>query len=150
MISTSGIIPAKPPKRNFPAKQRFCVPVSAGKMAICKGIVPPNTRKATSWARDITGHRSKSLELYERPSLHQRQSVSRVLVQGQPFEKDNCNPQQSSHKIQLLSVAVLMCLDHFFLQLLCPQNFVVNVGTSVSSDSMSHLLDGISLEQFLE
>ena len=32
-------------------KPRFCKPVSPGKMGtICKGVVPPNTKKATSWA----------------------------------------------------------------------------------------------------
>ena len=39
--------------------------------------------------RDVTGHRSKALELYECPSLNQCQSVSQVLVQGQPLEKEN-------------------------------------------------------------
>ena len=50
--------------------------------------------------RDVTGHRSKALELYQRPSVKQKQSVSRVLMQGEQFEKENSNPQPSScHKI---------------------------------------------------
>ena len=32
--------------------------------------------------RDVTGHRSTALQLYERPTLQQKQAVSRVLVQG--------------------------------------------------------------------
>ena len=32
-------------------KQRFNSPISPGKMGtICKGVVPSNTKKATSWA----------------------------------------------------------------------------------------------------
>ena len=33
--------------------------------------------------RDVTGHRSSALQLYERPTAEQRQAVSRVLVQGE-------------------------------------------------------------------
>ena len=32
--------------------------------------------------RDITGHHSNALQVYERPSLEQRQAVSKILVQG--------------------------------------------------------------------
>ena len=32
--------------------------------------------------RDVTGHCSHALQLYERPSMQQRQEVSKVLVQG--------------------------------------------------------------------
>ena len=32
--------------------------------------------------RDVTGHRSSALHLYERPTIEQKQSVSKVLVQG--------------------------------------------------------------------
>ena len=32
--------------------------------------------------RDVTGHRSSALQLYERPTVEQKQAVSRVLVQG--------------------------------------------------------------------
>ena len=39
------------PKKKSPAKRRYCAPVSPGRMGrICKGVVPNNTRKATSWA----------------------------------------------------------------------------------------------------
>ena len=40
-----------PTKKKSPAKRRFTSPVSPGKMGtICKGVVPSNTKKATSWA----------------------------------------------------------------------------------------------------
>lgn len=42
--------------------------------------------------RDVTGHRSNALQLYERPTVQQKQSVSRVLVQGETYDdtgKDN-------------------------------------------------------------
>ena len=32
--------------------------------------------------REVTGHRSNALQLYERPTLEQRQEASSVLVQG--------------------------------------------------------------------
>ena len=36
------------------AKRRFCMPISPGKMGtICKGVVPTNTKKATSWALHV-------------------------------------------------------------------------------------------------
>ncbi len=45
--------------------------------------------------RDVTGHRSNALQLYERPTLQQQQSVSSVLVQGQKSfavaEKENAS-----------------------------------------------------------
>ncbi len=45
--------------------------------------------------RDVTGHRSNALQLYERPTLQQKQSVSSVLVQGQKTfataEKENAS-----------------------------------------------------------
>ena len=31
--------------------------------------------------KDVTGHQSNALHLYERPSLEQRQAISKVLVQ---------------------------------------------------------------------
>ena len=34
--------------------------------------------------RDVTGHHSSSLQLYEHPTLQQKQVVSSVLVQGKP------------------------------------------------------------------
>ena len=40
--------------------------------------------------RDVTGHRSNALQLYERPSVDQQQLVSRILMLG---ERENCPPQ---------------------------------------------------------
>ena len=123
--------------------------------------------------RDVTGHRSKALELYERPSLKQQQSVSRILMQG----KENANPQQLpanpeqpscmsssvSHNVVSPSVfgSLFSGLNNCNVTV-SPQNLIVNVGasvtsnpksnfgSSVSSDPVSNLLDGISLEQILE
>ena len=111
--------------------------------------------------RDVTGHHSKALELYERPSISQQQSVSRVLVHGEPFRKENFNPQPSScHQPNSCSFSRNVVNPNVFGSLFSglsncnitfsPQNLVVNVGTSVSSDPVSNVLDGISLEQFLE
>ena len=123
--------------------------------------------------RDVTGHRSKALELYERSSLKQQQSVSRILMQG----KENANPQQlpanpeqpscmsSSVSHNVVSPSVFGSLSSGLNNCnvtISPQNLIVNVGTSVtsnpksnfgssvSSDPVSNLLDGISLEQILE
>ena len=116
--------------------------------------------------RDVTGHRSKALELYERPSLKQQQSVSRILMQG----KENANPQQLpanpeqpscmsssvSHNVVSPSVfgSLFSGLNNCNVTV-SPQNLIVNVGTSVtsnpksnfgssvSSDPVSNLLDGM-------
>lgn len=51
--------------------------------------------------RDVTGHRSTALQLYERPTLQQKQAVSRVLVQGtQNFtNKEDTDEENSTKKI---------------------------------------------------
>ena len=105
--------------------------------------------------RDVTGHRSKALELYECPSLDQLKAVSRVLLHGRSFEKENFNPKPPS---------ILSCNKHnnpdvfgsLFSGLsnctvtISPQNLIDIVGTSGSSSEVSSALNGISLEQILE
>ena len=44
--------------------------------------------------REVTGHRSNALHLNERPSLQQRQEVSKVLVQG---SSDKVNAPKSEN-----------------------------------------------------
>ena len=46
--------------------------------------------------RDVTGHRSNALQLYERPTEQQRKQVSEVLVQGREFGKENMPASTSS------------------------------------------------------
>ena len=61
-----------PTKKKSPAKRRFTSP---GKMGtICKGVVPSNTKKATSWAVRAFEERNATttgeqcpLELLEKP-----------------------------------------------------------------------------------
>ena len=96
------------PKKSVPSGSDSpwydCVPVGKEKLrtylqAMCKeaGILEHKTNhslRATGTSamfntgvpdkliRDITGHRSAALQLYERPTVQQKQAVSRVLVQG--------------------------------------------------------------------
>ena len=46
--------------------------------------------------RDVTGHCSNALQLYERPTEQQRKQVSEVLVQGKEFDKENMPASTSS------------------------------------------------------
>ena len=112
---------------------------------------------------DVTAHRCNALNLYECPSVKQKQSVSPVRMQGQKsFERESvrgslCN--SLPHNSLLLWVP--MCVVHSSLASanvrsvnLSPQNFIANFGIYVSSSSDSHDVDqifyGIALEQFSE
>ena len=84
--------------------------------------------------RDVTGHRSNSLQLYEHPTLQQKQAVSSVLVQGKPTMeagKENHHPVPLCHApgsaTQLQQVRSLNEFSSLFLGL-SHCNFVVNVG----------------------
>ena len=67
-----------PTKKKLPEKRRFTSPISPGKMrTICKGVVPSNTKKATSWAVRAFEERNATttgeqcpLELLEKPDAH--------------------------------------------------------------------------------
>ena len=49
--------------------------------------------------RDVTGHRSTALQLYERPTVQQKQAVSRILVQGtQSFANNKDADKENSGK----------------------------------------------------
>ena len=70
-----------PTKKKSPAKRRFTPLVSPGKMGtICKGVLPSNTKKATSWAVRVfeewrrernatTTSEQCPLELLEKPAF---------------------------------------------------------------------------------
>ena len=77
--------------------------------------------------RDVTGHKSNALHLYERPTEQQKKQVSAVLVKGEEFGKEcacsyKCNPAKKF-------VMVPLCAIHFSLVLVTatltikPQNF---------------------------
>ena len=109
--------------------------------------------------RDVTGHRSNALQLYERPSLQQRQEVSKVLVQGaeKTVQKENIfrkgngpvNPPAScsSNVFGSIFSNVNNCTIN-----ITPQNFSVNVcSTSHATPDVDvdDLLKGIDIETFL-
>ena len=53
--------------------------------------------------RDVTRHHSNLLQLYEHPTLQQKQAVSSVLVQGKPTMeagKENHHPVPICHALQ--------------------------------------------------
>ena len=49
--------------------------------------------------KDVTSHRSNALQIYERPSLEQRQAVSKILVQGTSSKKNLSHPVKSSSSV---------------------------------------------------
>ena len=100
--------------------------------------------------KDVTGHRSNALHLYERPSLQQRQEVSKVLVQG-AGNKEN-TPQMGNHPMQRVSSNVLGSVFSGVSINISPQNFTVNVCSASQSApefDVNALLQGVDLETFL-
>ena len=84
--------------------------------------------------RDVTGHHSNLLQLYEHSTLQQKQAVSSVLVQGKPTMeagKESHHPVPICHasgsSTQLQQVRSLKEFSSLFLGL-SHCNFVVNVG----------------------
>ena len=90
--------------------------------------------------REVTGHKSNSLELYERPTEDQRKAVSKVLVQGAKsftgVEKENRDPPCSEPYCQPVGSYYNQC------------NFVINVGRRNSPPC--DLMKGIDLKEFME
>ena len=92
--------------------------------------------------RDVTGHRSNALQLYERPTLQQRRAVSSVVVQGKALfstEKENDPPATSTEQRYVTTAqpastsgfgSLFSGFSHCSVNI-CPQNFVVNVGSAV-------------------
>ena len=107
----------------------------------------------------MTGHRSKVLHLYERPTEQQRKEVSSILMNGSGFNKENS--PGSSNTSQSASLAVKqsvhsgasMCSSIFSgfsncIVSISPQSFTVNVSPAPTT-SIHHLLDGIDLKDLL-
>ena len=66
--------------------------------------------------RDVTGHRSSALHLYERPTIEQKQSVSKVLVQGDnEFQKGK--ERAMGRRISLFRCVLLSHAHQMFLVL---------------------------------
>jgi hypothetical protein len=102
--------------------------------------------------REVTGHRSNSLHLYERPSLEQRQAVSKVLVQG-TANKENDVPSKGAYPVKSSSPnafgSLFSGLSNCTINI-SPQNFSVNVCSNSHSDiDVKSLFQGIDLETFL-
>ena len=55
--------------------------------------------------RDVTGHRSNALHLYEKPTEQQRKHVSHILMNGSELDKDN-SPSCSGTSVSTTSMAV--------------------------------------------
>ena len=108
--------------------------------------------------RDVTGHRSNVLHLYERPSLQQRQEVSKVLVQGSS-DKENA-PKSENVAVRAPPIKPAVSSNVFgsiFSDVhncnitISPQNFSVNVcnGPTHSDVDVNALLHGIDLDTLL-
>ena len=101
---------------------------ATGATALFNANVPENM------IRDVTGHCSNLLQLYEHPTLQQKQAVPSVLVQGKPTMeagKENHHPVPICHapgsSTQLQQVRSLTEFSSLFSGL-SHCNFVVNVG----------------------
>ena len=127
--------------------------------------------------RDVTGHRSNALHLYERPTLQQKHEVSKILVQSfdgkenrptsQPMRSSLCNSGASAGSLPSTSRSSGAILGSLFSGLgncnitISPQTFTVNVGsasrdTSIASQCVAEtdrdihsLMQGFDLEEFL-
>ena len=112
--------------------------------------------------REVTGHQSNALDLYERPTLQQKQSVSRVLIQGKESftdkENQSCSKQPTSTipgvRNATNPVGALFSntsLSNCTINI-SPQNMVLTVGSTVSgpapSRDFNYLFDGVSMEEF--
>ena len=112
--------------------------------------------------RDVTGHRSNALQLYERPTLQQRQSVSSVLIRGkQRFDQGQENvPVPVAHAPSVVKSDVFGSLFSGVTKCnvtFSPQNFTVNVCSSSISQPLSEpepdlqgLLDGLDLGPLMQ
>ena len=113
--------------------------------------------------RDITGHQSNALHLYERPTVLQKQELSKVLVEGKEnFDISNVSREASVYKAPTNPAAnsVQQCpsntLGSIFSGLnncnitISPQNFIVQVGPSQaqSNRDFSYLFSGVNMEEF--
>ena len=151
-----------------------CAPVGAHKLktfleCMCKeaGVSQKNTNhslRATGASalfnagvpekliRGVTGHRSKALQLYERPTTEQLQETSAVLVQGKKLfcpGKENIATQGPSVATPALPMARGSRPGLFGSIFSGVTNITVNV-SSTSKSSMDGLLDGLDLDEFTQ
>ena len=107
--------------------------------------------------RDVTGHRSNALHLYDRPSLQQQQEVSKVLVQGSS-DKENAPKSENvpvrAHPMKPVSSnvfgSIFSSVNNCTITI-SPQNFSVNVYNAQTNPDVdvNALLHCIDLETFL-
>ena len=83
---------------------------------------------------DITGHRSSALQLYERPTAHQRKEVSKVLVQGRKsFNEESSDKDEKG--------SIVAAPNQFSFSSLEQCNVHIHVG------SAQQLLDGVNKDK---
>ena len=115
--------------------------------------------------RDVTGHHSNVLEVYQRPSVEQRQKVSKVLVQGakefSSSDKENVSVSASSTPLvpgpstsqaaRLPGSTVMGSMFNNCTVTISPQNFIINnyVGKQETEVDVDALLRGIDLNELL-
>ena len=108
--------------------------------------------------RDVTGHQSNALHLYERPTMCQKQELSKVLVQGKEnFDANNASCEWSIRAPKIPAANTPSnSLGSIFSGLnqcnitISPQNFIVQVGSSQgqSEQDFSYLFSGVNMEEF--
>ena len=127
---------------------------ATGASAMFKANVPEKM------IREVTGHQSNALDLYERPTLQQKQSVSRILVQGKESftdkENQNLSEQPTISGVRNATNHVGSLFSNTSLSnctiTISPQNMVLNVSSTVSgpapSRDFNYLFEGVSMEEF--
>ena len=107
--------------------------------------------------RGVTGHKSKALQLYERPTTQQLQETSAVLVQGKKQfcpGKENM-PTAATQGPSVATPALPTGLPRgsrpglFGSIFSGVTNITVNVSSTTQSSDTDRLLDGLDLDQFM-
>ena len=98
---------------------------------------------------NVAGHRSNAFQLYERPSMQQRQEVSKVLVQGarQTVEKENI-PTKGNGPVNPVFNSTFSGVNNCTINI-SPQNFFVNVCSASPNIDVNALFKGIDIDKFL-
>ena len=102
--------------------------------------------------RDVTGHRSNALHLYERPTVEQKK-VSNILIHGSQ-EKENSGPPigQDQEARPTLSQAPSNSFNGLSQCSVTVSNMVINVTQHKQQPifDVDSLLKGIQLEQLMQ
>ena len=77
--------------------------------------------------RDVTGHRSNALQLYERPTIQQKQSVSKILVQGGQKFNSEVNIPVQTHSTVTSPSNVFGSIFSGVKNCISPHSFSVNI-----------------------